>query len=394
MIKTKGIYTGAVERKDSVKIDRGFWWPSPVIQAVKKEVQFMLQPWFITASVSQNPRSYSPEWWALYQQLRGLQLKNQITIDGYQFITWWQILELGRRYVLGFVLDKWKFHPRLFYYSNSGGNWHATPWVDWDWISKWDFYRDKNIPLSYEKGMLVVPEFAKFLSSLPQEMGSVPIKNIWILPVFWWSCTMIWQDFVKKNVEMDMRLDGITVTPFLDDVRSFADIFGQNTAWYNQSLWNIRHHFYNLIPNYEIASVRKIGTFQEHHATLATNANMYLFEGYMNHEFIHIKVGQWLDRPDLFWIEDIYYPNKWASAWATRKHSINAWLFTAKPIEYDVQCPKICQNDPRIGRNYIDIRWYIQDNSIIQFLLKHGLITKTWSTWFKPKHTWFKARSK
>lgn len=341
-----------------------------IIDSSKESIVQILNS--VPASFWINPRHFSPEWWAMYTT-ESIDTKPQYSFN----IEWREFyitdtIDAGRQYIIGYTIFDGTFHPRIFYYSMSGGNWHCAPGVESDGrLSKWEI-----AGLSYEKWTIVSLEFQHILSIIP--------KRSWVSKTDPWS--RIWETSTPlsnrsirtptdHNVLEDFLKEGITSDLLLWDDNVFGHIFWErfidgSTNEHNATLERISSLIASMpLPEEMIHGMRlskKLGKM--HHTELWIEYDIMEFASTWNNTPVKITISSWVDHPELLWVEDISYDiSDNMTSWGIRRKQIHGGIATTKPLEYYFQCPKyIKENGVPIGKQYIDIRPYIQWNPLIQ----------------------------
>lgn len=325
----------------------------------------------------ENPRDYTPEAWLLFRELGDERFPYETTIDEQRFMLSEQYDEWNRS-IVGMTELWWVYHMRLFYYSNSGWNWHCAPgFVSGNLKSKWYLIRSDGmdkLEMSYENGTVVDDRLAKVLERIPMSRRAFPDVsrerryNADGSIAAWWqhAWTPLVDPGINDYVLGDMRKDGISVTPLIRDTREFARIFRDGIAHeFNESKFSQVFHSIALPPDLT-ENLRYSGKWKtwKHHI-LNAEVNSYVFESVFQWKTIKIEYAVSSDDPENGWIENIYFSDSTMSTWWFRREQIHAGLLRTKPLEYAYQCPAFMDTYGKKYGKYIDIRPYTQINPLI-----------------------------
>ncbi len=283
------------------------------------------------------------------------------TIWEREFLVTKKIKSDGRDIVVWYTLINGKYEPRLFYFSQSGWNWHCAPWVDKDadgfYFSKWANWNNGW----YTKSTVVTDEISHLLASLPL-WGTT--ESEWFMELWMNSTGRVQSGDFAKHTQFDWFKNRRIYTVWswrFTDVRAMSEVnnmridsgFDISFSWgftywpsiEHQYLWNVETYIWRTKWNWQDVEV--------------------IFARAKNNE------------PNQFWVEDIKI------AWDINSFGlpnivVNWWLLTTKPIEYDDQIPVFMRNLwlQKYGPHYYDIRQFLQNNPLIrEFKRQNNMVT-------------------
>lgn len=290
-------------------------------------------------------------------------IEHRVQIDEREFIFTNIIEEMEwRKYILGATRVNGIYESRLFYFSQSGGNWHCTPWIKENgYISKALF-----LWVSYEKWTVVNSKLSTLFDSLNFIYPDSGYYNIW----WYWTeklgimdesqewefqrryghefnITKLYSDSMLFH--MDYLPSNITKEELIDTFRNFRlpDTFDQS------------------FPD----GFRKGYTYNHDHLW---EVDTIIGKTYFDGKWVDVVFAFEKSNPSLVWVENIYFTHTKINSFGIPNESINAGILTAKPIDYTHQIPKSIIYDSKrysipgvTDYSYTDIREYMQQNPLI-----------------------------
>ncbi len=335
-------------------------------------------------------RERLPEEYGNFARIEWVQPTHRMEISWQEFLVSDKITGWGRDIIVGYVRTGDSYEPRLFYYSESWWNWHSTPWQDYaieinrNWAeeirpryNKWE-----QFGLSYEKWTVVNSEIWEAFWSLQSRHSDIDIMRAFSDADNWYIPSII-NNIVPQNFSPN-RSENL---PYI--WRRFWHENPVNQIWWGEPLAEKRRDFKcfdtsqfrdvfrNLDDSmFEFSTMRKIEnspTIQRHENIWRiegnSNVEVHRYEIKMNWRPVEAQFAHSQSNPNQVWVENILYRDVWINSFWLPKESINAGLFTTKPLEYTTQIPsEIIREIPRQNHidDYSDIRPFIQDNPLIK----------------------------
>ena len=297
-------------------------------------------------------------------------IEHRVQIDEREFI-FTNIIEEGywreyiegywRKYILGATKVDGMYESRLFYFSQSGGNWHCTPWIKENgYISKaWFLW------VSYEKWTVVNSKLSTLfdsLTSMSTDSGYYAVSSYWTEKLgimdeseerefklrygHEFNTTKLYSDsmlfhmyYLPSNITKDELIDAFHTFRLPDSFdQSFPGGFEEGSPYVHSYLWEVH-----------------------------TVTGKTIFDG----KWIDVVFAFAKSNPNLVWVENICFTHTKVNSYGIPTDAISAGILTAKPIDYTHQIPKSIHDGKKYyipevtDDSYTDIREYIQQNPLI-----------------------------
>lgn len=285
-----------------------------------------------------------------------------------------------------------KYDVRLFYYSQSSWEWKSTPFITTSWkYSKWEIIDW----FSYEKWTSVVEELSVFLDKLRKHYRDK----------YWNS-----DNFYDWAFERDSKYDLLdmwyyskyVIKPDItdDELSSWLKVKEKKGEWYYSRYYQQFIHEYAFLgcksPTLDVKYMGKklkeindldlyfkglwypdglgrnftnLRKWRKKNHQIIWEVETYKVDVDYWNRMLEIVFARWFDKPDLFWVDNIYVKGIWVNTFWLQEYHINFWILATKPVEYDIQVHeniKIKAGWVIDGyKNYVDIRLQIQNNPLI-----------------------------
>ncbi|MBP9780243.1 hypothetical protein KBD33_06550, partial [Candidatus Gracilibacteria bacterium] len=290
------------------------------------------------------------------------QPRYKIEIDGQEFfVSKRGVGGKNRDCILGYVKVGYQYEPRLFYFSQSGGNWHCAPGVDRATKSKdLRFSKGEPLGLQYEKGTVVGRELDQIFSKLGEEGIDVSIMSTWEEQFGQLDPR---DDLHKRYFQKfkDKYQHEFQSTKLYQNAGSFADLDeGLSFEGVKQKISSIP-----IDPKFDMNFRGGFRKGPDMHHQHLKHVKTIIGETNWNGKPIEVTFAHAADNPDLMWIENIVFRDSPLNSHGIPTQQVDGGLLTAKPLEYWNQVPKKIKNEGIVYGDYRDIRPYIQLNPLI-----------------------------
>jgi len=272
----------------------------------------------------------------------------------------------GRNMAFAYVNVWWKMETRFFYFSQSWGNRHSCPGVEYgSRFSKWEFAW-----VSYEKWSVADNRINSYLNSLSKnvDIASLDLDDIFVEA--YWNIDRYVNNENKLNA-MFMNEVGKTNKDLMKNweylrknnsgENRFSSVDGLNAFWDKVSLPE-NMQLYSGIYSWPDMMHNSFGLVKTSFMTWILNGK------HIKIQIAHVANDPWLCR-----VENIVHSDSQLTSYGILNNQIHEWVFTAKPVEYASQVPSFINNGKYEW--YVDVRPYIQGNPIIESF-----------KWFRQNH--------
>lgn len=316
-------------------------------------------------SLQKFERELSPNQLKLFENWKMPKPEYKIQADWQEFLLSWIIKSWEREYVMWYVKVEWRYEPRFFYFSQSWWNWHCAPWLN----ASWRFSKAEFLWASYEKWTIISPEISQHFNSFKNSSFSTNPWKAWLETIGSIDGkqfkSQYWHEFNINKLSWDWE--------------SLAHkVSGDKHFKNNASTDDMKNLFRDtpLDQWFDISFNQGFKTWPKQFHEYLWEVDTIIWKTTYNWKEAEVVFAKAKDRPDLIWIENIRYPNSPINSHWIPKDTINWWLLTTKPLEYNSQVPKSVLREAIDYGDYLDIRPYIQENPLIrQFKAKWWMNT-------------------
>lgn len=285
----------------------------------------------------------------------------KVQVDQREFLLTKQYIFAWRKYILGATKVNGLYESRLFYFSQSGGNWHCTPGIE---RSSGTISKAWFLWISYEKWTVVSSKLSEAFDSLD------------LSPRIDYNVLSDWEKnfgIIRDKEKQEFKL-------------RYGDEFQTTKLYSDEKLFHLSRLPWNMTKDQLIDTFRTFrlpDAFDQSFSGGFTKGSSYIHDylwrvhtvvgrTIFNGESIDVVFAMAEDNPFLVWVENICFANETINSYGIPACSISAGILTAKPVDYTDQIPNSIIYDSKryyppgvTHYSYTDIREYMQQNPLI-----------------------------